>query len=136
MTNENVKLIESIYGAFAKGDVKFIADKTEPGAIWDFNVSESNVPWHKAVVGPDEVPSFITAFSGNVDLEAFEPRQFIAAGDDVIVHLGLAYTVKSTGKRVREEQLQWWKVRNGKVQGLRHFEDTAQVQAAWEAGGA
>ncbi len=131
MSNENVELIEAIYAAFAKGDAKFIAGKTEPGAIWDFNVSQSDVPWHKAAVGPEEVPSFLAAFAGNVDLEAFEPRQFIASGDDVIVHLGLAYKVKSTGKRVREEQLQWWKVRNGKVQGLRHFEDTAQVQAAW-----
>jgi len=32
---------------------------------------------------------------------------------------------------VREEQLQWWTVRDGRIAGLRHFEDTAQVIAAW-----
>ncbi len=121
---------------FAKGDVKFIVAKTEAGAVWDFNVAKSDVPWHRPVAGPEEVPDFLAVFSGNVDLETFEPRRFIADGDNVIVHLGLAYRVKATGNRVRQEQLQWWTVRNGKVHGLRHFEDTAQVQAAWAGQGA
>ena len=70
---------------------------------------------------------------GNVELEAFEPRQLIAAGDDVVAHIRIAYTVKRTGKRVDEEQLHWWTVRDGKIARLRHFEDTAQVMAAWRA---
>jgi ketosteroid isomerase-like protein len=128
----NVELIHSIYAAFAKGDASFIAAQTLPDARWDFNVARSDVPWHQPVVGPAEVPLFLNAFVSNIDLEAFEPRKFIADGEDVIVHLGLAYTVKRTGKRVREEQLQWWMVRDGKVAGLRHFEDTAQVIASWQ----
>ena len=131
MSNENIELIKSIYAAFAKGDVGFIADHTSPGANWSFNVSDSDVPWHRPVAGPEGVPCFLKALADNVDMEVFEPRHFVAAGEDVVVHLGLAYKVKSTGKRVREEQLQWWTVRNGKVTGLRHFEDTAQVLAAY-----
>lgn len=128
----NTELIEAIYAAFAKGDAGFIASNTATGARWDFNVAHSEVPWHQPVVGPAEIPSFLGAFVSNVELEAFEPRKFIAVGDDVVVHLGLAYTIRRTGKRVREEQLQWWMVRDGKVAGLRHFEDTAQVLAAWQ----
>jgi ketosteroid isomerase-like protein len=129
----NAELIEAIYAAFARGDASFIASHTAEDARWDFNVAASDVPWHQPVVGPREVPGFLDAFVSNIDLEAFEPRKFIATGDDVIVHLGLAYTIKRTGKRVREEQLQWWTVRDGKVAGLRHFEDTAQVLAAWRS---
>jgi ketosteroid isomerase-like protein len=131
MTDANVSLIQSIFAAFGRGDAAFIAQNTAEGARWDFNVGDSPVPWHQPVVGPKEVPSFLNAFGSNIELEVFEPRQFIASGDNVIVHLGLAYTIKRTGKRVREEQLQWWTVRDGKVAGLRHFEDTAQVIAAW-----
>lgn len=98
---------------------------------WDFNVTHSDVPWHVPVTGPGEVPSFLGAFVQNVDIEAFDPRQFIAMGDEVIAHVRLAYSVKKTGKRVDEEQLHWWTLRDGKVARLRHFEDTAQVTAAW-----
>lgn len=131
MSDANVSLIQSIYAAFGRGDADFIAAHTAEGARWDFDVLDSDVPWHQPVVGPAEVPQFLAAFVSNVALELFEPRKFITSGEDVIVHLGLAYTVKRTGRPVREEQLQWWTVRDGKVAGLRHFEDTAQVIAAW-----
>jgi ketosteroid isomerase-like protein len=48
-----------------------------------------------------------------------------------VVHLKLAYTVKKTGKKVSEEQLQWWTLEGGKVSRLMHYEDTAQVVQAW-----
>jgi hypothetical protein len=131
MTEGNVMLIKSVYEAFGRGDVAFIASKVRSEARWDFNVTHSAVPWHVPVTGPNEVPSFLAAFVENVQLEAFEPRQFIAAGNDVIAHIRLAYVVKRSKKRVDEEQLQWWTVRDGKIERLRHFEDTAQVLDAW-----
>jgi ketosteroid isomerase-like protein len=134
MNNENdVKLIQSIYEAFGRGDVPFIASKVRPEARWDFNVVASDVPWHVPVTGPAEVPKFLAAFVENVKLEAFEPKQLIASGDEVVAHVRLAYEIKRTGRRVDEEQLHWWTVRDGKIARLRHFEDTAQVIAAWRS---
>lgn len=129
--NPSVELIQSVYAAFARGDVAFIASKVAPGARWDFNVAKSEVPWHTPIVGPAEVPKFIGAFIGNVALEAFEPRRFIAAEDEVIVHIRLAYVIKKSGRRVDQQQLHWWTVRGGVIERLRHFEDTAQVLGAW-----
>jgi ketosteroid isomerase-like protein len=77
------------------------------------------------------VERFLLAFVENVAIEVFEPRRFMEADGEVLVHLHLAYTVKRTGKRVDEEQIQWWTVEGGQVTRLRHFEDTAQVIAAW-----
>jgi ketosteroid isomerase-like protein len=133
MSESNVELIKSVYDAFGRGDLAFIASKVRSEARWDFNVTHSTVPWHVPVTGPSEVPKFLAAFAQNVQLEAFEPRQFIAAGDDVIAHIRLAYVVKHSQKRVDEEQLHWWRVRDGKIERLRHFEDTAQVLNAWSA---
>ena len=133
MQETNVQLIKTVYEAFGRGDAAFIASHVRPDARWDFSVTRSDVPWHVPVTGPAEVPRFLAAFAENVELEAFEPKRFMATENDVIVHLRLAYTVKRTGKRVDEEQLQWWKVEGGKIAGLRHFEDTAQVIDAWSA---
>ncbi len=131
--NTNVVLIQSIYAAFGRGDVAYIAGKVAPEARWDFNVANSDVPWHTPATGPDGVKRFIGDFVNNVELEAFEPRHFVAAGDDVIAHIRLAMTVRRNGRHIDEEQLHWWKVRDGRVESLHHFEDTAQVVAAWEA---
>lgn len=128
----NVALIQSLYEAFGRGDVAFIAARVAPQARWDFNVANSDVPWHQPVTGPDEVPTFIGNLMDNVEMEAFEPRHFMATGEDVIAHVKLAMTIRRNGRHVEEEQLHWWKVRDGKVAGLRHFEDTAQVVAAWD----
>ena len=133
MTETNIGLIRTVYEAFGRGDARFIASQVKPEARWDFNVTNSDVPWHVTVTGPAEVPKFLGAFVENVELEAFEPRQFIAMGDDVIAHVRIAYTVKRTKKRVDQEQLHWWTVRDGKITRLRHFEDTAQVMAAWRS---
>jgi hypothetical protein len=132
MNQPNLTVIESIYEAFGRGDAAFIAGMVKPEARWDFNVTESDVPWHVPVTGPAEIPKFLAAFGEHVAIEVFEPRQFIVMGDEVIAHIHLAYTVRRTGKRVDQEQLHWWTVRDRKVTRLRHFEDTAQVLAAWQ----
>ncbi|HEY3236681.1 MAG TPA: nuclear transport factor 2 family protein [Polyangiaceae bacterium] len=134
MSDSKVKLIQSVYEAFGRGDVPFICSQVRADARWDFNVTRSDVPWHVPVTGPGEVPKFLASFMDHVQLEAFEPRQFVAMGDEVIAHIRLAYTIRHTGARVDEEQLHWWTVREGKIARLRHFEDTAQVLAAWHGG--
>jgi ketosteroid isomerase-like protein len=131
MSDENVKLIQSMYEAFGRGDVSYISSKVGPTARWDFNVTRSDIPWHVPVTGPAEVPKFLAALGQNVELEAFEPKQFISMGDEVVAHIRFAFTVKRTGKRVDQEQLHWWTIKAGKVARLRHFEDTAQVIDAW-----
>jgi len=131
MTETNTMIIQQIYQAFGRGDAPFIATNVRPDARWDFNVTQSDVPWHVPVTGAGEVPRFLAAFAENVELEAFEPKQFVAAGDEVIAHIRIAFKVRRTGRRVEQDQLQWWTVRDGKVSRLRHFEDTAQVLDAW-----
>jgi ketosteroid isomerase-like protein len=51
----------------------------------------------------------------------------------VVVKLRIAYTVKRSGRRVDEEQVQWWTFDDaGRVSGLRHYEDTAAIRDAWQ----
>lgn len=130
MNENNVKTIQTIYGAFGRGDVAAIQALVTDDTHWDFAVAGSDVPWHVPVKGKAAVPAFFGAFGGNVELSGFEPAKFMAAGDDVLVHVRIAYTVKKTGKKVAMDQIHWWTLAGGKVARLRHFEDTAQVLAA------
>jgi ketosteroid isomerase-like protein len=130
-TEAHRSLIHAVYEAFGRGDVSFIVQRVAADARWDFNVTASDVPWHVPVTGPAEVPRFLAAFIENVELEVFEPCRLMVVDDEVLAHIRLAYRIRRTGKRVEEEQLHWWTVKRGKIARLRHFEDTAQVLAAW-----
>jgi len=130
MSEQNVKAVQSIYGAFGRGDVPGILEHCADETEWAFNGARSEVPWHDTFKGKTAVPRFIQALVSNVDLHDFRPKTFIHSGDDVVCNVSIEYTVKKTGKRVREDQLHWWSFTNGKVARLLHFEDTAQVAAA------
>lgn len=131
--SQNIQLVQDIYRAFGAGDVDGITSRVHADAHWDFNVTTSDVPWHVPVTGPGEIANFIAAFTGGVTLEAFEPQRFMADGDDVLVHIRIAYTVNRSGAHVDQEQIHWWTARGDKISRLRHFEDTAQVIGAWNA---
>ena len=128
---DNQEVVEAIYRAFGRGDVATVLARTAEDARWDFAVADSDVPWHAPATGRAEIEGFLATFGSHVTLSAFEPRRFIASGDEVIVDVRLAYLVKKTGKLVEIQQLHWWSLADGLVTRLRHFEDTAQVISAW-----
>lgn len=67
-----------------------------------------------------------------MQFQRFEPTQFIHSGDDVVANVHMEYTVKKTGRKVDEDALFWWTFNeDGKIRRLVHFEDTAQVAAAY-----
>ena len=132
MSEANQKTIEAVYAAFGRGDVPFILERVTEGTRWDFSVARSEVPWHAPVSSRNDLPRFFQAMGEHLVFEAFEPRAFLTGGRDVVVKLRVAYQVKRTGKRVDEEQVQWWSFDDaGRIAGLRHYEDTASVRDAW-----
>jgi ketosteroid isomerase-like protein len=132
MSEANRKTIEAVYGAFGRGDVPFILERVTDATRWDFSVAQSDVPWHAQVSSKQELPAFFGAMAEHLRFEAFEPRAFLADGRNVVVKLRVAYEVKRTGKRVDEEQVQWWTFDDtGRIASLRHYEDTAMVRDAW-----
>ena len=135
MSEANQKTIEAVYGAFGRGDVPFILERVTDGTKWDFSVASSDVEWHVPVASKQALPKFFQVMGEHVQFESFEPRAFLSLGRDVVVKLRVAYTVKRTGKRVDEEQVQWWSFDDaGRIASLRHYEDTAMVRDAWHVG--
>jgi ketosteroid isomerase-like protein len=132
MSEANQKTIEAVYAAFGRGDVGFILERTTEHTAWDFSVATAEVPWHAPVRSKAELPRFFQAMGENLAFEAFEPRAFVSDGRNVVVKLRVAYKVKRTGRRVDQEQVQWWSFDDaGRIASLRHYEDTASVRDAW-----
>jgi ketosteroid isomerase-like protein len=130
MADDNVKTVQDIYGAFGRGEIPAILARCTEDTEWGYNGARSDVPWHRPIKGRAELPKFFEAMGGSMDFHDFRPLHFVHSGADVICHVALEFTVKQTGRRVKEEQLHWWTFEHGQVRRLLHFEDTAQVAAA------
>jgi ketosteroid isomerase-like protein len=132
MSEENppIQTIRAIYQAFGQGNVPAILERCDADAEFSFEGGAGQVAWHGPWRGHAGIGRFFAAIGESVEFTAFEPLEFAASSSAVAVLVHLRYRVRKTGKVVDQRQVHWWSLRAGKVTGLRHHEDTAQVLAA------
>jgi ketosteroid isomerase-like protein len=132
MSQQHVEVVQKVFAAFGQGDIPTILDLVSDETEWGFNVRESDIPWHEPVRGKAYLPQFFSSLAGNLEFQVFEPREYIAADGSVVAHVHMEYIIKKTGRPVTEDALFWWRLNpEGKITGLTHYEDTAQVLAAY-----
>ena len=120
MSTQNVSTIKDIYAAFGRGDVAFIVGKLADDIRWVSHL-EAIVPWSGDFSGTARVPMFFDAIFQAVDVEAFEPKEFIAEGETVVSLGEFACQVKKTGKKSRTRWAFVWKFQGGKVSSYEQF---------------
>ena len=126
--DRNVELVRSVYDAFARGDI--------PGVLANF---DDQITWQTP--GPPELPlagtrrgiaqiaQFFQLLSDLVDITRFEPRQFIARGDQVIVIGDDTARVKATGRSLEFRWTHVSTLRGGKIVAFEEFSDMTALVA-------
>ena len=79
---------------------------------------------------------FFAQLGASTEFTRFEPREFIAQGDQVVAIGEYAARVKSTGRSVASDWAMVFTVRDGKVVRFREWTDSAQLVRAYGAGAA
>jgi ketosteroid isomerase-like protein len=131
---KNAKTVSAVFEAFGKGDVAAILERCTDDTEWSFNAREPPVPWQGTYRGKQQLPAFFEAMAKHIDIRAFEPRLIAEGARDVLYQVRIGYVIRRNGKSVNEEQIQWWTLDGtGKVRRLRHYTDTAAVNAAYSA---
>ena len=125
---QNVKAIQDVYGAFGRGDVAFIVGQLTDDIRWVSHF-DPIVPWAGDYSGKDRVPRFFDAIFKSVDVQAFEPQEWIAQGDSVASAGEFGCRVRATGKDVRTRWVFLWKFRDGKICSYEQFHDPALAAA-------
>ena len=80
--------------------------------------------------GKEQVRKFFSLLSETQIVRVFEPLDFIAQGDKVVVLGRYAWTVRQTGKPLEGEWAHVWTIRDGKVARFDEYTDTAAASAA------
>jgi formate hydrogenlyase transcriptional activator len=129
--DDNLSLIESIYAAYAQGNVMFILDHVADDVQW-INEGPDAIPYAGTFQGPEGVQRFFEASSNTWDDGHITAEDWISHGDKVVAIGRFTATVKSSGKRIDVPVAHIFTIRNRKIVRWIGFSDTAQVALAVE----
>jgi uncharacterized protein len=132
--NNNVRLIEDAYSAFAKGDIQHILDRVTEDVDW-INEGPEAIPYAGTFKGPQQVQQFFQRLGSTVEGGRVTPTEWVAEGDKVVSIGRFSATVKETGKRIDLPVAHLFTVRDGKIARWMGFADTARVAEAYAGAG-
>ena len=129
----NTDVLQQGYEAFARGDIPAILDLLTDGVEW-IHQGPSVIPGAGTRHGHEGVAEYFSLLDESLEFEQFEPREFVAQGDTVVV-VGLERSVsKATGHTIEQEWAHVYTLRGGKIATGLFIEDTATMVDALSAG--
>ena len=129
----NLETVQTMYAAFGRGDVPgILAHMADNIDMNNSSLASAECPWNADFSGKSRVPGFFKALADNLEFTRFEPRDFVASGNHVVVRIAIESVVKKNGKRVQNDVVHFWTLNDqNKVTQYRHFGDSAAELAAW-----
>lgn len=123
----NLQKVRDMYAAFGRGDVPAILEHLAEDIEWEYGAAPNPVPWLQPRRGRAQVVEFFKAL-GDVEFQRFEPTTLLEGERLVVALVSLEATVKSTGRKVVEEDYAhvWRFDDRGRVVRFRHAGDTYQ----------
>jgi uncharacterized protein len=127
----NLKLVQSVYDAFGKGDIPTVLGSLSPEVQW---TEAEGFPYGGTYVGPDAVLEGVFMRLGT-EWEGFSavPEEFIDGGETVVALGKYGGTYKATGKSFQANFAHVWKVREGQAVRFIQYVDTLVVQRALQS---
>lgn len=127
----NAKLIQQCYDAFGRGDIPALLAQFSENIEWR-SVAVEGSPFAKEYRGHNEVARFFKQLDEVEEITRFEPREFIAQGERVVVLGSYAAKVKATGRTYESDWAHVFSVKDGKVIRMQEYADTAVMAKAYQ----
>ena len=129
--NDNVRLIQDGYEAFSRGDIPAVLDNFAEDVVWRRPRGSGDSSLGTKYQGHAGVMQFFQKLAEAEEMLAFEPREFVAQGEKVVVIGFIRSRAKPTGREYEGEWVHVWTIRGGKVVDYQAFFDTAAAEAAF-----
>ena len=131
--NTNAEVVQQSYAAFGQGDIPSVVRLLTDDVEWTLQ-GPSVIPWAGTHQGHEGVTEFFSLIGETLEFEQFEPREYVAQGDTVVVLGHERSLVKPTGRRFEQEWAHFYTLRDGKIATGLFIEDTAAQVEAFSAG--
>jgi uncharacterized protein len=125
----NLEIVRGVYEAFGRGDLPAIINLMADDVDW-YDPGPSAVTHAGHYHGRKGVEQFFARVADTLEIQTFEPAEFIAQGNRVVVIGKLHARVKQTGRSYDNEWAMAWTIRDGRIAAWQVYEDTARELAA------
>ncbi|MFP3557832.1 nuclear transport factor 2 family protein [Paraburkholderia sp. SIMBA_049] len=126
---QNIQLVQRAYDAFSKADIEGVL-KTLAGNVDWFIPGPEIIPFAGRRHGPQEVAEFFSTLAATQTAERFEPVDFIASDDKVVVLGVQRWRVNSTGMTYEDEWAHVFTIESGQITKFKEYHDTEAEAAA------
>jgi ketosteroid isomerase-like protein len=124
-----LEVVQAAYAAFGSGNIPAVLELVAEDVDWTFR-GASGLPYTGTFRGRSAVEKWFASVFQTDDIQAFEPREFLAGGEHVTV-LGWERTRALPGGKVFEsEWVHVFTVRDGRVARFWGMYDTQAAAAA------
>lgn len=128
---ENTQIVKDAYADFGRGDIPKLLALIAQDVEWV--IPGKDTPLAGSYHGREAVARFFETLGREVEMQAFEPRDYIAQDDRVIVLGRTRAKVKTTGRTFDVEWVMAFGMRDGKIAKFRQYYDTAALAEAFAA---
>ncbi|MFS8977569.1 nuclear transport factor 2 family protein [Cupriavidus necator] len=119
-----LSVVKAAYEAFGRGDIAAILDLVADNGDWEM-LGPPAIPYTGQRNNKDDVARFFAEVGEADDIQLFEPREFIEAGEHVTVLGFERFMARAEGKLVETEWIHVFTVQGGKITRWRGCYDTA-----------
>lgn len=130
-TGENLQLVKDGYAAFGRGDLPGLLSLLAEDIVRD--MPGEGLPISGRYRGRDGVASFFEKLRQEADIMEFQPREFLADGDRVLVVGWERMKIKTSGRGAEIDWVMSFTVRNGKIAAFRQYTDTKAIADAYKS---
>jgi ketosteroid isomerase-like protein len=127
---ENKRLVMEGYQMFQKGDIPHLLERYHDDAVW-IEPEGEHVPMAGQYRGKAEIARFYKLLDDSAQALRFEPKEFIAEGDKVVVTGEATWLVRQTGRTYDSPWVHVFTIRDGKVARFQDYHDTAAGERAY-----
>ena len=126
----NINVVRNGYSRFQEGDISGLLDLFTDDIEWTLPKVEAAF-FPTEIRGKEGVGEFFAKLAEVETITHFEPKEFIASGDRVVVLGDSTATVNETGREFSTNWVHVFTVTDSKVSGFLELYDTAEVNRAY-----
>jgi uncharacterized protein len=128
----NTRLVQQTYQSIEAGDIRSLLNSLAGDVEWELPEMK-NVPFAGRWQGREQVGKFFDKVAEAQEPLEFEPKEFIAQDNKVVVLGRFSMRIKSTGGVFSSDWAHVWTVKGGEVTHFYEYVDTAAVSGAHTA---
>ncbi|WP_409192596.1 nuclear transport factor 2 family protein [Bradyrhizobium sp. RDM4] len=128
--HENRQFVEQAYANFKTGEIPTLLQSMSEDVTWQLPEVE-NVPFAGKRQGRGAVGEFFSTLATVQDSRSFEPSEFIAQGEKVVVLGHYVWQVKANGRTYESDFAHVLTIRAGQIVAFHEYTDSAAAAKAF-----